>query len=339
MIDVRDFGAVLDGVTDNRTALSRALASTKSGTTVTIPAGACRIVATSGSSLTLPAGITLAGAGAGRTRLVLDTDESGAYRELLRLAGDGSTVRNLTLTATPQASGVLLRVAASNATVKNATLDGQRTTTAPYLHGLMLPDSGAVKNLRMTAVTVQRLTYGLLQSSASTATVAGVTVDRCSFRDNLADDLEFNAPNGDMSGVTVQRSHFRDTGGFGIGLANVQGAQIVGNYIQGCRQESLHIEDRTSGVQVSGNTFWRNQPNPADWYSFVFVMNASTGVEVVGNTFRATHQPQPFRCVYVGPGGDYPAPSGVRVADNIADLPCACTTLLDVYGGVDVTTT
>lgn len=332
-VNLKSFGAKLDGTTDDGPAWVAALAQ---GGDIYIPSGTTRIVATAARPyLAVPEGTTIRGAGQGRTRIVLDSDATG-YRECFRLNTD-TTLRSLTLARTPAVSGVFVRPATGqNLNLRAVTIDGGTPTSPGYMHGLMLPDHGSVDGLHLAGVTVKCCSYGLLQASSSDATVSRVTVDGCTFAGNTSDDLEFNSPGGTTTDVTVTGSTFSDSGGFGVGLANVYGAEIHGNTFARCRKEFVHIEDRSSDIDVSGNTFTGNvATNVTDWYSFVFVISGSSDVTVSDNTFDPVSQVKPFRCVYVGPGGDYETPMGVAVKGNRAVLR-GNVSLVDTNGGAEV---
>ena len=342
--DLRDFGAVCDGVTDDRAALKAALvaAGRAGGGRVTVPEGTCRIRATERDPYAaLGPGTVLAGAGSAVSSLRFETDDPRGYRALLHTEGDDVAVTGLTLRSDADADvyGVFLQVRAGrNVTVEDVVLRGPGTASGVNtLHGLLLPANGTLEDLRLTDVTMEGLDYGLLQQNESTATITGVTVERGTFRGNRADDLAFNAPAGRMGDVVVRDSSFTESGGFAISLANVQDAVLEGNTLRGYRHEFVHVEDRSARVRISGNDFSDNRTVEEDWYSFVFVISGSRGIEIVGNTFRASPAVNPFQCVFVGPGGaGRIPPSDVIVRDNVAEL-AENTRLVAVYGGAEVT--
>lgn len=338
---LRDFGAVCDGVADDRVALKAALeaAGRAGGGTITVPAGTCRILATEQQPYAaLGANTTLAGEGSAVSALVLDTDDPRGYRALLHTEDDDIAVTGLTLSSVPDVYGVLVQTTAGrNLALEDVVMTGPGAANGTNtLHGVLLPANGTLEDLRLSDVTVQGLEYGLLQQNASTATITGVTVERSTFRGNRADDLAFNAPAGRMTDVVVRDSSFADGGYFAISLANVQDAVLEGNTISGYSHEFVHVEDRSARVRIAGNEFSGNRPTGEDWYSFVFVVSGSQDVDVVGNTFRTSPSRTRFQCVFVGPGGpDSAAPQGITVRDNLAEL-SENTELVAVHGGSGV---
>jgi hypothetical protein len=339
--DLADYGGTCDGQHDNRVPLENAVraAAVAGGGIVRLPAGTCRVVATTANQYSwLGSHMHLAGAGSDRTSLVLDTDDPTQYRELVHTEGSDITVSDLTLTAGPQVYGVLLKTApGSDVTVKDVVLDGPGGSGGPLrLQGIMLPSEGRLENLHLDGLTVRGLAYGLLQQSESTATVTRVTVERSTFTGNQADDLSFNAPIGDMTAITVRNNSFTGGNGFSVSLANVHGARIEDNEFRGYAQEFVHIEDRSSDIQITRNAFSGNVLNHQDWYSFVWIGSRSTTVQISDNTFRTSPATYPFQCISVGPGGtNYQAPRNITVHGNHAVL-APNTVLITVYGGAEV---
>lgn len=333
-VNLKSFGAKCDGTTDDSAAWVAALAH---GGDIYVPEGTTRIVATTTRPyLTVGDGTTVRGAGQGRTKVLLDSDGTG-YRECFRLSGSSPLVRSLSMARTPTVSGVFVRTGTGQGLGLRAVSMDAGTLTAPgYMHGVMLPDHGTVDGLNLDCVTIKGGSYGLLQSSASDATVGGVTIDGCTFTGMTADALEFNSPAGATTDVAVTGSTFTDVGGFAVGLANVHGVKIDGNTVTGCGKEFVHIEDRSSGIEVTDNTFGGNvAANVSDYYSFVFVISGASDVTIEGNTFQPVTQAKPFRCVYVGPGGSYETPLNVALRGNRATLR-GNVSLVDTYGGAEV---
>ncbi|MGY1886111.1 glycosyl hydrolase family 28-related protein [Blastococcus sp. SYSU DS0753] len=339
--DIRDFGAVCDGRHDDRSALQDAVraAADSGGGVVVVPPGRCRIVATSEDAFVrLGDDVTLVGAGASRSFLELDADDDG-YRELLRTDGSNISVSDLTLTRAGGVYGVLVRIEEGrNISLRQLRIDGRRRDfPGSTVHGLTVADRGSIENVLLQNIEVRDVQYGFLQTNQAETELTGVMVDRSVFEGNSAEDLSFNAPNGDMTAVTVQNSRFTGGGGFAVSLANVHGAVLRGNTFDGYAKEFVHIEDRSSEVQVVDNTFSGKQRNTDEWYSYVMVINASTDVTIASNRFEITEWDERFRCVYVGPGGSgFPAPTEISIVDNEVDAHGAVT-LVDTYGGADVT--
>lgn len=341
MIDVRDHGAVCDGVADDRGGVQAALdRAADVGGDVVLPKGRCRILTTRRHpSLNLAPGTTLRGAGPRRTSMYLETDDRNGYRELLRTHGSGVTVAQMSLQRSGNVYGVMVNLGnGSGLTLRDVNIVGDRwANPSTSFHGITNAGSGIVDDVLLERIAVFGCDYGLLQNNAATTSMTGWTVRDSEFMFNAADDLGFNVPSGSMTGVLVENSRFTSGRGFGVSLANVQDVQLVGNTFHGYVREFVHIEDRSRNVELRQNVFTGNRRNATDFYSFVFVINGSDDVRIIDNSFRTSPAENPFRCVFVGPGSPTaPAPQGVVIQGNDARLRPNCT-LLEEYGGSGVT--
>lgn len=332
-----DYGGVCDGGSDVRPALAAAFsaAAKAGGGTVTLPAGRCRIAGSAGVYVPIPGGVSLDGAGAGATSLVLDSNDPAGYRELLQTTGSHTTISDVSLTA-GDVYAVLLRISpGSDITVRGTDLAGPAGGSS-RLEGVVLPDSGTLNALHLESVSISHVDYGLMQTNSSTAHISDIAVTGSTFSGNASDDLAFNSPEGVTTGVTVRDSHFTGAGMFGISLANIQDVTIDGNTLESVTREFVHIENRSRRIVVSGNNFSHNLPSDQDWYSFVWIGGGTGDVTVRGNSFVASDSRLSFACVWAGPGGDGAvAPTGITVQGNTAVLG-ANTRLVFSYGGATV---
>jgi hypothetical protein len=337
--DMRAYGATCDGTHDDSAALRAAAGAARQagGGIIAVPAGTCRIVATgSAAASPLPAGTMLAGAGADSSTLLLDTNDPRSYRAMLHTDGDDVAIQDVTIRSVDAITAVLVQVGTGqDVTLQRVVLQGPADPGSSTVHGLLLPGSGTLTGLGLFDVTMRQLDYGLFQQNASTARVTGITVENSTFDRTRAENLSFNAPNGTMRDVTVQDSTFTGGNSFAVSLANVQNATVANNTLSGFAAEFVHVEDESADIRITGNEFSGNVTVPQDWYSFVFVISGSRDVQITDNTFRTSPAEHPFQCVYVGPGGDAPAPEAVVVSDNSAEL-AENTRLISVNGGADV---
>lgn len=325
-----DYGAVCDGEHDDRVAFEQAAgaAYAAGGGTVLVPAGNCRIRATGRNTYSwVGPGVTVAGTGQAASTLSLDCDDPNGYRELLFLQGDDTGIRDLKLTRAANCYGALVKFReGSHIDLQRVTLDGRAKDFPAVLHGIFLPEDGALRNVTLSRVAVTGTDYGWLQTNTSRTTVDGLTVDHSTFGGNRADDLELNAPSGAIRRVVITDSRFTGSGGFAVGLANVQRAVITRNTFTAYPQEFVHLEDRSADVSVVGNKFsgnFKTGQTAGDWYSFVFVIQNTSRVTVAGNDFKtndASRAPHIFSAIYVGPGGPYASPTAITVSGNNTTL-------------------
>jgi hypothetical protein len=328
VVDVRQFGAACNGVTDDSAAFNEALQALADagGGVLRVPAGRCRVVQTPSSVfIGVPSAVTIQGEG-NRTQIALDCSADTPYAELFRVAGHDITIRDLQLVRTGPCDSVMIAVHAIHGfALRDVTIRGDAKHFRQFVHGVMLTGvEGPSSNLTLDRVHMRDLDYGLFQPSSVTQVVSGITVKRSRFVRNQADDLEFNAPEGRIQRVTVTKSVFRNNrsrdegSGFGVGLANVHHARITSNEFVGYAFEPVHIEDRSTNVTVRGNRFRRSFTTARAWASHVFIINDSRSVRVIGNVFDTRSNCNHIQAVFVNPGGtNLPAPSNVTVRGNV----------------------
>ncbi|MXG89928.1 right-handed parallel beta-helix repeat-containing protein [Nocardioides flavescens] len=331
-LELTAFGAVCDGTTDDRPALEAVLTrlGELGGGVLELPDRPCLVSPSLEDDpfLLVPSGVTVQGSGPA-SGLQLGCAASDQYVELLRLAGGSIALRDLTLERVEDCYGVVLALYVT----RGLTLDGVRidggtdgagARFGATLHGIDLRQvDGGSKAILLDDITVEGVDYGLFQSNEVASAYTGITVRGSRFRDNRADDLEFNAPAGSMRRVRVEDSEFRDNravadgSGIGVGLANVQDAVVSGNDFEGYLFEPVHVEDRSARVVVSRNAFRDCFTAARDYASHVFVVNGSHDVVVRDNLFDATANRAPFQAVFLGAGGPgLTAPFDVVVEGN-----------------------
>ncbi len=326
--DIRDFGAVCDGVQNDRYAIRNAISylSGLGGGVLNIPAGDCRMLQTAQVPYTyLPGNFTVRGQGAS-SRLSLACDVASGYNEMFRIKGDNITIENVSIVRSTPCSGVMLDIyPASNFTLRNVIIDGQGPSISGTMHGMVLASvRGAVyNNLTISNSVFRNLRFGFFQANNALTTTDSVLVDGTTFSGNSADDLEFNAPQGVMRNITVQNSTFvnnkstASASGFGVGFANVQGAVVANNTFDSYSYEPVHIEDRSSQITVSGNRFTNSFTASKSWASHIFIINDSHFITIQNNLFDTTGNTNRFQAVFVGTGGStYLKPSDVSIIGN-----------------------
>lgn len=328
--DLRSYGAACDGTTNDRAALQRAVTDMTARRGIVTVTGNCRISTTATTAAIALAGpITIRGTSPGAT-LALDTDQAGAFRQLFSVTGDGVTLENLTLRRASDLYGIMIILhGVSGFRLDGVVIDGAKTAFPRNIfHGVAIwGDSGDLTNTAFVRTTIRDTDYGLLQDSGVRTATVGFTVDRSTFTANHLDDLEFNSPNGRMTTIAVTNSSFTDNrartnqtaAGFGIGLANVQGAVIRGNDFDGYPLDPVHIEDRSAQVTIENNTFRNSFTAGHNFASHIFVVSGSHDITIRNNTFDTAANRNRIDCVYVGPGGGRPV-SNVSVTDNVFRL-------------------
>jgi hypothetical protein len=343
VVDVRALGATGDGSTDDGDPIRRGMAEVnRTGGTLYFPAGTYYYRAT--GPLRPAAGVTLAGA-PGAATIAYDSPASADFVDFCVVNAAGVTLDGLIIRRVAEFPAVLVNLGAATdfSFTRGALVGGTDTLPGADCHGIKFPDDGAAGPITIADSTFATLTYGLLQANASTATVTGVTVQRCSLTRNANTDLEFNSPYGSIRQVLVEVCTFtdNDSEGFGVGLAHVAGAEVRGNTFERYALEALHIEDYSTDVTVQQNTF--TDCGLRD-HSHVQIISGAQRVRVAGNTFHATDNTRRIYVVNALPGGNRPTaggrpaapPSAVTVEQNTFDCadPAVPVYFQGVRGGV-----
>ncbi len=339
VLNVRDLGAAGDGRTDDGDAIRRGLAQVnRTGGTLYFPSGRYRYRAT--DTLRPAAGVTIAG-DPGTSTIDVDNAAGSGFLAVWAVDGASITIDGLVIRRAADFPAVLLNLGAATgfAFTRSALVGGTSMFPDAYCHGVKLPDAGVAGALTLADSTFAALTYGLFQANASTATVTGVTVERCSFSGNANTDLEFNAPYGAIRQIRVTGCTFadNDSPGFGVGLAHASEAVVRGNTFDRYSLEAVHIEDYSTDITVADNTFTACGLRDD---SHVQIISGSQRVAVAGNTFRATMNENPIYVINVLPGGDGPTagnrptdpPSDITVEQNTID--CALPAVPLYFQGV-----
>lgn len=329
-----DYGGKADGLSDDREALERALAASAraGGGTVFVPNRTVR-VETSAAHSWVAVGSQTQIVGEGPcSRILFAPTEPGAYTELFRLEGREIAMRGVALERGANATGALIGLRdVERLQLSGVRLDCARHQFSGDVHGMSVVGGKgqAVRHFTMAGSLVQSCSYGLMQPSVQQASVHDVTIRDSSFRDNLATDLEFNAPSSDMSTITVENNQFegvperRETAGWAVGLARVLDATIRNNTFRGYLLNSVHIEDSSRNVQVSNNRFISADISAADFAAFVIVLSGSQQIRIESNEVEYSGL-NPATLVWIGHGGSGRNPVAITVTGNTLLCATSC---------------
>lgn len=246
--NVKAFGAVGDGVTDDTAAFEAA--SIASGT-VYVPEGTYIL-----ESANVTSNTTLVGAGRGAT--ILKLKSSAVTKRILTL----DTVNNVTLTgfdvdASAVSDAVALWVDTSTKVrIQDVGSSGAGNNIHTYL-------VGACDGVQITSMFAENYAYGVLTEPSSTT--ANISVTGSSFKDIQGDGVEINCPTGTAKNWTITGNTFDNIGnnsgsrGFGVGAAGgagnyVEAVSIVGNTFYRCDYQGVHIEGGCRNFTIEGNT-------------------------------------------------------------------------------------
>ena len=280
VLNVRDYGAVGDGATDDTGAINAALAAMTPGSLLFFPSG--RYMTNGGHVLAAPS-CTIAGT-SGRAQ---------TYNSSAQLF-----MRN-------GANADMLTISANQCTVRNLSLYGNKGNQTAASNGLVTPSNSGANYLLLDAVWVDSFN-GDGYSFQSSGTTLSATVVNCESRANVGYGMHFYGTVSDMivtdcyidqnvqSGVYCQSSDLSLTSChiWGNGTAttgDLDGITCVSS--AGCRFVNCYIESQTNGVGIrfksgankghiiSGCDIWNNG------YQGVYAYSA-TNCAIVGNIIR-----------------------------------------------------
>lgn len=265
-VNVRVFGAKLDGITDDTAAINNAINSLPTGTfgggEVYIPSGSVRIT----SPILVKAGVTLSGASPQATRIFSDNTD---FIMINLTEAHRSKVKNLMLDGVGKTGmyGIAMYDLVG-CTIENVWIDslgnGVLTSNSYYLDFTSVRMMGTARGYWLTSASnVINMTncysitteYAILWENSSTIRVSG-----CSFE-----------------------------GKGKITLRNVQGASFNGNYWEGLHEEP----DIESFVEIGGVTGNNSSAKGVSFTGNFFLvksqygikLNACEGVNIEGNYF------------------------------------------------------
>lgn len=340
-----DHGARCDGATDDRPALASALTEIAhaGGGDVTVPsARTCVLRAPSdGATLTLSSGVTLNG-GAGSTLRLVD-GPGRPTTGMFSVYGSDVSIEGLTLETKTSSPSTLITLAESAGfALKRSTLQGANTATADH-HGIRFTGEAGkeVANVEVLDTAVMDLSYGMFLSNSDKVRLSSIRVTQCRFLRNRADDIELNAPATQLAGVTIAESVFKDNAytspeaaaGFGVGLANARGVVIQRNQFSGYRFAPIHVEDDSSDVAITGNTFSNVATSPLAGGAIV-ILSGSSNVSITNNSLDLRASAEQVAGILVTAGGENATdPSQVTVQNNTYTLARNALDVVDATSG------
>lgn len=268
IVSVKDFGATLDGVTDDLAAIQAAIDGSANGTDIYIPAGTAalsgviKLAGTSGTKVRMG----LHGDGAG-TRLVLN---SGLTTNVVEItAGTGFTVRDITLVGTqgsvtpPYATdasyryynGIYVGGDPAGSVVSDVILENVRAEDCAYAGfcigtgPLNAPDRGVgVRGVRVIGCRAYSNHLGLNGGEQINVEITG-----CEFIDNastaIVNDDGSNVVS--VTGCTIDGSTAGSFNSYGIQPFQATNLSYVGNTIKNTKAAIFLIT--CDNVVISGN--------------------------------------------------------------------------------------
>lgn len=282
-VSVKDFGAVGDGNTDDRTAFQTALDTGKS---VYVPQGTYAV----GSTISLTAdGQCLYGDG---NLSVIKTTATTARIDINDK--DGASIRNLKVDAFTANTnpGIYIYGGSSGIDIENVYFYGGNQRV--YL--------GSCDHIRVDTCTFDSTGYGVIQQNGFASSFGIVT--NCVARNVLNDFVELNCNLNDSGTPNppaarnwiISNNQFSGSASYPtpgtedrfVGVTEVENVTITGNVVERSQGDApVHLEDLRGETIVSGNIFTNCVPSGGNT-GMIFVLNSAENIIVDSNIFGVT---------------------------------------------------
>ena len=300
-INVDNYGAVGDGVTDDTTVIQAVLTAAPTGATVLLGAGKNYLVA----------GLTVTN----KTDFTFD--------------GNNST---LTLKATgARIAGVYVSGTSSNVTVRNVHVVGNGVLADAHA-GVIIPSGSTISNLRILNNTIYNTTLGISLNADGSGSIRGAlvqgnhvntvigTTSGYGYGIHHASSEDAVAQNVKIIGNTielVQRHSIYQAKGTGITIAD----NTISRHREGVANGSFLsaiMMARSGDVTVTGNTISQFYDS-AMTVGGIISATISRNYTVSGNVFAQPQDDVP--CLVVGQGaGSEGYPTGVSITGNVFNI-------------------
>ncbi len=282
-VSVKDFGAVGDGVTDDRNEFQAAL---NTGKPVYVPQGTYAI----GSTISLTVdGQSLYGDG---NLSVIKTTATTASININNK--DGTAIRDLKIDAFTAGTnpGVYVYGGSSSTDIKNVYFYGGNQRV--YL--------GVCNHIRVTSCTFDSTGYGIIQQDG-TASSFGI-VSNCIAKNVYADFVELNCNLND-SGVpnpaaarnwVIADNQFSGSEGYPtpgtedrfVGVTEVENVTITGNVVERSQGDApIHLEDLRGETIIANNIISNCVPSGGNT-GLIYILNSAENCVIDGNIFAIT---------------------------------------------------
>lgn len=300
VFNVKDFGAMGDGVTDDTTALNTAIASahTAGGGIVFLPAGVYNIVSSIGRSGGV-ANIRLTGSGHQASTIRVTTNVPVLYE-----AWTACLIEELVLDANSQGSPAL-SVHLDKTTLSRLKVVGW-TNQALLLNDGTYGDLGLL-NIISDCWIDQSVGYGIY----ATYRLSDSWIERCNIGSSLANISCEGGP------IRIMNNHLDGSPRNNIELRGNKRITIEGNILEGAQREAIiynmppWLSSDTPQIQIVGNTFSNGSKESQGSYAAIAINGVSTSATTKGFLFSSNI----IACEDAGSGWSY-----VIDANNIANI-------------------
>ena len=265
-LNVKNYGALGDGSTDDTAAIILGLAAA-GGRTLLFPSGTY-VVAVDTTVMFTPEATTRIQGEAG-TVLRFNMTDTATY-SLFDLANAEVTFSDIKIELNTSVTGgtvVVFQWQANGLYLHNVEVDGGVTTDISGSHVFQVincSSSGTFGRLAIDNCYWHDVTRMWLRANASTAVVTDIRVSSSHFVNSESTMFAMNAPLGSITNVAFTGNTWRDpfinavqTDSFFIG-PQAHNVTITGNSFYGTSNECIHVEENAKNVVISGNSIKMN---------------------------------------------------------------------------------
>jgi parallel beta-helix repeat protein len=247
--NVKDYGAIGDGTTDDTVAIVATITAAASGDTILFPKGTFRVKTSGAFNSAVQLGSkSLRFLG---SKSVIQADPASATGiRLISMVGTDQVIEGIEFDPNGVTSAICVFLSnASRTTIRQCLF------TNPQNAGVWI--TGTTSDLSVIDNKFSGVNYGVLADAASTCTRVLIQGNRF-MGGATGDAIEINTPTTGSSDIHIVGniiSGYTNTSssGIGIGMATVSHGSIVGNLIYNCGLDGIHFEDGTNGITVTGN--------------------------------------------------------------------------------------
>lgn len=312
VINVKDFGAVGDGVTNDLVAVQAAITAA-AGKTLYFSPGTYRINLTSGGSLATPAAnTTIAGDNKSNTFLDIRTT-STTYLNTFNINNNNVVFKNLKIGFTLQATQLASLFIFGGVTTSGFSLidcellsSNSAASLTHYSYMLNLPSlsTAGVSDVIIQNCVIHNWHYTLLKTNPSQCVDRRWKITNNYFYDNETSHWSPNSPSGTHDDILIQGNTFGNLYGTGVGLvhmvglASVTNCRIVANAFKGLSAgEAIHVEEDSDNVVIADNVIEIGElTDQVTWGDGIRLLDNNisgtfknpTRVTITGNTIKRT---------------------------------------------------
>lgn len=266
VVNVKDFGAVGDGVADDTAAIAAAIAG---GGRVIFPKGTYKINLTTVGGLVVPQGTVICGDGSSITELQMTSTQTG-FVNLFNLSAGKCSIQDLKISWTTPAgsSGAIAFLFGAGSDISlcqlHVNMDVEEVGGARNAANQLFNVTGNSSRVRIENSFFEYFAFGILKTNTATHSNDDWLISGNTFENFFNPALTFNTPAGDWNNVRVIGNTLKNSLGHTAGqfehMGGLAGGNGSGRFIFANNHfigtgRGLNFEEGAEEVVISGNTF------------------------------------------------------------------------------------